>query len=78
MIGDEVGLTLDQIVVATDFTPVSEMAVAYAAALAKRFASKLTVASVVESFNCEPIGGSSRDPPSTRCGKTALKTSRMW
>ena len=48
VIGDEVGLTLDQIVVATDFTPVSEMAVAYAAALAKRFASKLTVASVVD------------------------------
>ena len=48
VIGDEVGLTLDQVVVATDFTPVSEMAVAYAAALAKRFASKLTVANVVD------------------------------
>jgi len=48
VIGDEVGLTLDQVLVATDFTPVSEMAVAYAAALAKRFASKLTVANVVD------------------------------
>lgn len=48
VIGDEVGLTLDQVIVATDFTPVSEMAVAYAAALAKRFASKLTVANVVD------------------------------
>ena len=48
VIGDEVGLTLDQVIVATDFTPVSEMAVAYAAALAKRFTSKLTVANVVD------------------------------
>jgi nucleotide-binding universal stress UspA family protein len=48
VIGDEVGLTLDQVIVATDFTPVSEMAVAYAAALTKRFASKLTVTHVVD------------------------------
>lgn len=48
VIGDAVGLTLDQVVVATDFTPVSEMAVAYAAVLTKRFASKLTVANVVD------------------------------
>jgi len=46
--GDEVALTLDQIVVATDFTPISEMAVKYAAALTKRFSSKLTVANVVD------------------------------
>ena len=48
VIGDEVGPTLDQVIVATDFTPVSEMAVTYAAALTKRFASKLTVANVVD------------------------------
>ncbi|HEV2576292.1 MAG TPA: universal stress protein [Acidobacteriaceae bacterium] len=48
VIGDAVGLTLDQIVVATDFTPVSEMAVSYAAGFAKWFDSKLTVAHVVD------------------------------
>lgn len=48
VIGDEVGLTLDRVMVATDFTPVSEIAVAYASALAKRFASKLTIVHVVD------------------------------
>jgi len=48
VIGDEVSLTLDQVVFATDFSPISEMAVAYAGALTKRFASKLTVTHVVD------------------------------
>ena len=33
VIGNEIGLTLDQIMVATDFTPVSETATSYASAL---------------------------------------------
>lgn len=48
VIGHVVGLTLDQVVVATDFTPVSETAVSYAAAFAKWFASKLMVIHVVD------------------------------
>ncbi len=48
VIGNEVGLTLDQIVVATDFTPVSETAISHASALAKHCAAKLTVVNVVD------------------------------
>jgi len=48
VINDQVGLTLDRIVLATDFTPASETAAAYAKALAKRFSSDLTLANVVD------------------------------
>ena len=48
VIGNEIGLTLDQIIVATDFTPVSETATSYASALAKHCAAKLTVVNVVD------------------------------
>jgi nucleotide-binding universal stress UspA family protein len=48
VIQNEIGLALDQIVVATDFTPESEKALAYARALAHRFASRLTLAHVID------------------------------
>ena len=48
VIGNEIGLMLDQIMVATDFTQASETATAYASALAKHYAAKLTVVNVVD------------------------------
>lgn len=48
VINDQVGLTLDRVVLATDFTPVSEVAAAFAKGLAKRFSSNLTLANVVD------------------------------
>ncbi len=48
VIGDPVGLTVDRIVLATDFSPASEAATAYAKGLARRFSSTLTLANVVE------------------------------
>ena len=48
VIGDGTTVVLDHIVLATDFTPASETAQVYAQALAKRFASKLTVANVID------------------------------
>lgn len=41
-------VTLDHILFATDFSPASEAAMAYAQALARRFASKMTVANVID------------------------------
>jgi nucleotide-binding universal stress UspA family protein len=43
-----VSLNLDKIVVATDFTPESEKALAYANALARQYASRLTLAHVID------------------------------
>jgi nucleotide-binding universal stress UspA family protein len=48
VIGDQVGLVVDRIVLATDLTPTSETATAYAKAIAKRFSSNLTLAHVVD------------------------------
>ncbi|WP_348268738.1 universal stress protein [Edaphobacter paludis] len=48
VIGDQVGLTVDRIVLATDFSPSSESATKYAKLLAKRFSSNLTLAHVVD------------------------------
>ncbi len=48
VIGDQVGLTIDRIVLATDFSPASEAATDYARGLAKRFSSNLTIAHVVD------------------------------
>ena len=48
VIGDQVGLTLDRIVLATDFSPAAEKATGYAQGLAKRFSSSLTLAHVVD------------------------------
>ncbi len=48
VIGDQVGLTLDRIVLATDFSPVSEMAADYAQGLSKRFASSLSLVHIVD------------------------------
>jgi len=48
VIDSRVGLTLDRILVATDFTKPSDLAVDYAKVLAKRFSSKLTVTHVVD------------------------------
>ena len=48
VIGDQVGLTLDRIVLATDFTPSSEKAASYAVGLAKRFESTLSLVHIVD------------------------------
>lgn len=48
VIGDQVGLTIDRIVLATEFSPSSEAATDYAKNVAKRFSSSLTVAHVVD------------------------------
>jgi nucleotide-binding universal stress UspA family protein len=48
VISDQIGLTLDRIVLATDFSPVAEKAAGYAQALAKRFSSSLTLTHVVD------------------------------
>jgi len=48
VIGDQVGLTLDRIVFATDFSASAEKAAAYAQGLAKRFSSSLSLAHVVD------------------------------
>jgi nucleotide-binding universal stress UspA family protein len=48
VVGDQIGLTLDRIVLATDFSPVAEKAAGYAQGLAKHFASSLSVANVVD------------------------------
>lgn len=48
VIGDQVGLTLDRIVFATDFSPSAEKAAGYAQGLAKRFSSSLSLAHVVD------------------------------
>ena len=48
VIGDQVGLTLDRIVLATDFSPSAEKAAGYAQGLARRFSSSLSLAHVVD------------------------------
>jgi len=48
IIGDQIGLSLDRIIFATDFSPVAEKAAGYARNLAKRFSSSLTLAHVVD------------------------------
>lgn len=48
VIGTVPSLTLDRILLATDFSSASEAALVYAAALAKRFSSKLMIANVVD------------------------------
>jgi len=48
VIQNEPGLALDSILVATDFTPESEKALAYARELAHQFASRLTIAHVLD------------------------------
>jgi nucleotide-binding universal stress UspA family protein len=48
VIGNQVGLTVDRIVLATDFSPASESATQYARVLAKRFSSNLTLVHVVD------------------------------
>ncbi|CAN5764824.1 universal stress protein [soil metagenome] len=48
VIQDQVGLSIDRVVLATDFSPVSEAATPYAKGLARRFSSGLTLAHVVD------------------------------
>ena len=48
VIQNEIGLTLDKIIIATDFTPESEKALAYGRALALEFASRVTLAHVID------------------------------
>ena len=58
VMGDQVGLTLDRIVLATDFSRTSEKATGYAEGLAKRFSSTLTLAHVVDlsaATRCEDV-----------------------
>lgn len=65
VIQNQVGLTLDKILVATDFSPESEKALAYARALAHHFASKLILAHVIDLSIAVPtevsFGGPSLD-----------------
>ena len=62
VIQNEVGLTLDKIVVATDFTPEAEKALTYARALAHHFASKLTLAHVIDLSIAVPLEASFGGP----------------
>src|SRR5215469_1753135 len=62
VIQNEVGLTLDKIVVATDFTPESEKALTYARALAHHFASKLILAHVIDLSIAVPLEASFGGP----------------
>ncbi len=48
VIGNQVGLTLDRIVLATDFSPVSARAAAYAQGLSKRFSSSLSLIHIMD------------------------------
>lgn len=48
VIGDQVGLVVNRIILATDLTPATETATKYAEALAKRFSSNLTLAHIVD------------------------------
>src|SRR5579875_1678208 len=48
VIGNETGITLDHILLATDFSPASETALTYAEALARRFYSRLTLTNVID------------------------------
>lgn len=48
IIADGTSVALEHIILATDFSPSSETAMAYAEALARRFASRLTVANVID------------------------------
>jgi nucleotide-binding universal stress UspA family protein len=48
VIGDQIGLTLARIVLATDFSPASDRAAGYARDLARRFSSSLTLAHVID------------------------------
>jgi nucleotide-binding universal stress UspA family protein len=61
VIRDQVGLSLDRIVLATDFSPVSEKAAGYAQGLAKRFCSSLSLVHVIDlsvatRSECEAVG----------------------
>ncbi|WP_035347407.1 universal stress protein [Edaphobacter aggregans] len=55
VIQTEVALTLDNIVVATDFTPESEKALSYARALAHQFATRITLAHVIDLSAATPL-----------------------
>jgi len=47
VVGEQIGITLDRIILATDYSPAAEKAAGYARGLAKRFTSSLTLANVV-------------------------------
>jgi|KBSMisStandDraft_5_1062788.scaffolds.fasta_scaffold242314_1 nucleotide-binding universal stress UspA family protein len=54
-VDNQIGLSLDRIVVATDFTSESEKALAYASALAMQYASRLTLAHVIDTSVTTPF-----------------------
>src|ERR1700733_12772103 len=58
--GHPVGLTLDTIVLATDFSPASEKAAGYAKALARHFSSNLTLAHVIDTSIAIPPADATR------------------
>lgn len=60
--GHPVGLTLDTIVLATDFSPASEKAAGYAKALARHFSSNLTLAHVIDTSIAIPPADATRAP----------------
>lgn len=62
VIQNQVGLALDKIIVATDFSPESEKALTYARALAHHFASKLILAHVIDLSIAVPLEASLGGP----------------
>src|ERR1700722_19198839 len=58
----QVGLTLNTIVLATDFSPASEKAAGYAQALARHFSSNLTLAHVIDMSVAIPPADATRAP----------------
>lgn len=59
VIQNQVGLQLERIVVATDFSPESEVVIDYARALAKHYSSRLTVTHVVD-LSAAPLSAAAR------------------
>lgn len=55
VIGDQVGLSLDRIVLATDFSPASKAATTYVMGLAKRYSSNVMVMHVVDLSIATPL-----------------------
>lgn len=62
-IGDQIGLTLDRIVLATDFSLVSEKASGYAQGLARHFSSSLSLANVINLSELAPCPNAMLESP---------------
>lgn len=76
VIGDEVGLILDRILLATDFSPASDAATKYAMAMAKRFSAKLMLTHVIDlsvSSRSDAVVGLPLDEMRNRAGMQLLR-----